>query len=1184
MHIKDLFTKNLFRPINGVVKADQQDEAVVWQELDEYVVTRELDKHFRKFFEAYLALIDNPRDKAITDCMGVWVSGFFGSGKSHFIKILSYLLKNKPARNPANSEKRNPVDFFDTKINDSMLLADIKRAVGFSTDVILFNIDSKADSKEGRDAILSVFIRVFNEMQGFSGDAPHIAGMERYLQGKELLNDFHSNFKNISGDEWTKERDAYLLKRDEVIKALSKTLNMSDNSAAKWFDEADNKFKLNIEGFAKLVKDYLDSKGPDYRIVFLIDEVGQFIGADTHLMLSLQTMIEDLGRICNGRAWVIVTSQEDIDAVLGEIGGTKANDFSKIQGRFNTRISLSSANTDEVIQSRLLEKTGDAQRALQDLYQEKGEILKNQISFTQGATLKNYKDKDDFVKNYPFAPYQFLLLQKVFESIRKAGATGKHLAMGERSMLDAFQAASKNIADKSIGAMVPLYEFYPAIESFLDTIVKRTIDQAKDNPGLEPFDGQLLRTLFLIRYVDVIKPNIDNLVTLSIDEVDADRFSIKRRIEESLQRLEKETLVSRNGDLYFFVTNEERDIRRRIKGVEIAGSDETKLLSEIIFDEVLKGDNKHKYLANRKDYSFNRFCDGQVFGRVDSDLTVEVITPLNDDFSSYNPAKCIGQSASDAGRALIKLSDNAELGKELRTFLQSNKFIRIENTDTAPAETKSVLQKIAEENRERKNRLVVLLNTLMVEADYYALGQSLQQTSTSSRAAIGSAVNYLIQNIYTKLGYLNVLQEEHQKEIRAVLLSDEIGQGALTLDGTEGNAQALKEVKQFIDLSVGQSHRIPIDELVKRFSGRPYGWSEWEIILLIARLFMAGEIKLMTEGAAIQPREAIEPLTKSVKWKMVTILKRKTVGAQELTASRKLGQDLFGQIGSDTEDKLYIFLRENLIDWDRRLSGYKTLADTGSYPGKKEINSGCTLLEKLLSIRDSYEFFQAFNQAKDDIKDLCDDMHELDDFYTNQRTIWERLKKAMEGVFRLNRQELGKDDTARQSLVKMDQILSAPKPYGMLKEVDTLIASVKKVNDVLVEKRREYAMEEVDKFISQISQALGEYKATPDLRNKALKPIQDIKKQLQQEESIPGMFYQQNMAKEQLETAIELIENEAGKKPKAGTAPKPVKFIKPAIIAPKNYIETEEDIEEFLKALKQELLEALKKNSRIRIQ
>ena len=117
---------------------------------------------------------------------------------------------------------------------------------------------------------------------------------------------------------------------------------------------------------------------------------------------------------------------------------------------------------------------------------------------------------------------------------------------------------------------MPLYDFYPSIESFLDTAVKKTIDQAEDNASLEPFDIQLLQVLFLIRYVEEIKGNVDNLVTLCIDEIDADRLALRRKIEESLGRLEKETLISRNGDIYFFLTNEERDINREIKTVDLS--------------------------------------------------------------------------------------------------------------------------------------------------------------------------------------------------------------------------------------------------------------------------------------------------------------------------------------------------------------------------------------------------------------------------------------------------------------------------------------------------------------------------------------------------------------------------------------------------------------------------------------
>ena len=354
MRIQNLFQKDIFRPINGVVKADQLDESSVWQELEEFVVTKELDQHLRRFFSGYCEAMDKTGDPDVAGRIGVWVSGFFGSGKSHFLKVLSYLLNN--ANHTHDGQTRRAVEFFDPKIKDAMLLGDIKRAIGSHTDVILFNIDSKADNRAGRDAILAVFLKVLNELAGYSSDHPHIAHMERYLEGKSRLGVFHDAYRTQTGNRWTDERDAYAFNRDEVIKALAHTLGQSEQSCEKWIDGAEDNFALTIENFCKWVQDYLDSRGEEHRIVFLIDEVGQFIGSDPRLMLNLQTITEELGTVCMGRAWVVVTSQEDIDAVLGEMQGTRANDFSKIQGRFRTRLSLSSANVDEVIQARLLAK------------------------------------------------------------------------------------------------------------------------------------------------------------------------------------------------------------------------------------------------------------------------------------------------------------------------------------------------------------------------------------------------------------------------------------------------------------------------------------------------------------------------------------------------------------------------------------------------------------------------------------------------------------------------------------------------------------------------------------------------------------------------------------------------------------------------------------------------------------
>lgn len=290
MKIGDLFTKPINRPINGVIKADQKDAESVWQELDEYVVTKQLTEYFRRFFDAYLAAADNPNDPVLAARMGVWVSGFFGSGKSHFIKILSYLLENLEATNPATGEKKRAAAFFDEhKIKDSMLLADIQRAVRGSADVVLFNIDAKADSKDERDVILQVFLRVFNEKLGFSADAPHIAHMERYLVEKGAYDAFRAAFAESNGSTWEAERDAVDFLRDDVVRALSVALKQSEESAGQWFDRSRDEYRINIESFAKLVNAYLETRPAGHRIIFLVDEVGQFIGDNTKLMLNLQT-------------------------------------------------------------------------------------------------------------------------------------------------------------------------------------------------------------------------------------------------------------------------------------------------------------------------------------------------------------------------------------------------------------------------------------------------------------------------------------------------------------------------------------------------------------------------------------------------------------------------------------------------------------------------------------------------------------------------------------------------------------------------------------------------------------------------------------------------------------------------------------------------------------------------------
>jgi len=161
MQLDSLFQKSIDRQIEGVIKAD--DVASLKTEVDEYILTNEIATRMDEFLHAY---------NNYEDANGAWISGFFGSGKSHLLKMLALLLENREIDG-------KPVlqSFLDKCGDDAMLAADLKTAAAIPSRSILFNIDQKSDiiSKEQIDALLSVFVKVFDEMCGYYGKQGHIA-------------------------------------------------------------------------------------------------------------------------------------------------------------------------------------------------------------------------------------------------------------------------------------------------------------------------------------------------------------------------------------------------------------------------------------------------------------------------------------------------------------------------------------------------------------------------------------------------------------------------------------------------------------------------------------------------------------------------------------------------------------------------------------------------------------------------------------------------------------------------------------------------------------------------------------------------------------------------------------------------------------------------------------------------
>ena len=1120
MQLKDLFNKELDRPINGVVKADQLDEQIVWSELDEYVVTRELDRHLRRFFESYLPGIANPDDPAVAGKIGIWVSGYFGSGKSHFIKILSYLLGNQKAVN--KGETRAAIEFFKSKITDSLLFSDIHAAVNRDTDVILFNIDSRADTEDKEDAILKVFLRVFNERLGYSADHPHIAHLERELDERGQYQAFKDKFFEVKGDHWEDERDAYGFCRDEMAIAWSHATGQSEASSIQSMENLESMFTLDIANFAKWVREYLDRCG-DKRILFLVDEVGQFIGSNTQMMLKLQTITENLGTACGGRAWVIVTSQEDIDAVLGDLSAKKGQDFSKIQGRFHTRISLSSSNTSEVIQARLLEKSPTAKDELAALYARKGDILKNQLAFDSNTTveLNSFEDNVQFIDHYPFVPYQYLLVQKVFEAIRKVGATGKHLSRGERSLLDAFQNAARQFMQESVGVLIPFHAFYPAIESFLDTNVKRIFEQAAEKKTLEPYDVCILKTLFLIRYVDILKSTLDNLVTLSIEEIDTDKVALKSRIEASLNRLENQLLITRNGDEYVFLTDDEKAIEQEIKHTQVESTEENRQLAKLVFDEVLGGKRQYRYPVNKQDYPLSRFCNGHpIDGSLQTDLVLKVISPLDANYDTYHEQACKAMSSEGQGCVLLRLPSDKRLWDEFDTWLKTEKFLS--GIRGQRPEQEKLLAEKAMENTSRRKRLSLAFEDLVKQAPCYALGSELNVKAANVVSIIDECFAYVIENSFQKLNLLKNSGNAPLQELKAVVTADDLAQLNLGLGEQDPNAGAKQEIALFLDVADSANKPVYLKDMLERFTGRPFGWNRDEVILQLAYLVLQGKVALSTPAGDLPLKRSYEQFTSVRSFATLRLRRVRQHSELQISKAAKLAKEIFNKPFDVSEKELAKKLLEELNSWQALLRDFTQKANLSDCPGKTVLEQGTRLVATLLEQQNnSFSLIEQLQSHSNDLQDFAEDFEEVEEFFTRQFETWQQLKRAIGEQFAANRHALEQDTEAANAFNELELIVKAAAPYAKLRTVATHIDTLKRVNQRLIETRRYAAVVCIENVkqscVSLLAGLPGE------LCNRALHPFEDLKQKVAQSHSLHEMLSFEKQADELEDDVIDII-------------------------------------------------------------
>jgi len=886
MTLKTIFNKPVDRPIEGVIKAD--DEASLRLEIEEYVLTNEVEKRLESFLAAY-----NNYEVA----NGVWVSGFFGSGKSHLLKMLALVLENRQI------DGESALDLFLPKCGDNEILrADLKRAVGIPSKSILFNIDQKADviSKTQVDALLAVFVKVFDEMCGYYGKQGHIAQFERDLDSRDLYKQFKTAYETLAGRTWKEGREQALLESNNIAQAYAQVTDGKKSDAMGILDKYRSQYSVSIEDFAEQVHAFIERQSPDFRLNFFVDEVGQYIAENIKLMTNLQTIAESLATKCRGRAWIVVTAQEDMGTVVGEMGKQQGNDFSKIQARFANRMKLTSADVAEVIQKRLLQKNEAGVRLLDHVYHEQVNNFKTLFDFADGSqTYRNFQDRDHFIHSYPFIPYQFALFQSAITNLSQHNAfEGKHSSVGERSMLGVFQQVAIQIGNHDIGGLATFDLMFEGIRTALKSNIQRAIIQAENHLD-NPFAVRLLKALFLVKYVKEFKATLRNLCVLMLDGFNQDLPELRNRVGEALNLLEQQTYIQRNGDLYAYLTDEEKDVEQEIKNTEVEAADVAAELEKIVFDHCIK-QRKIRYNAagskNGQDYPYSRKLDDRLYGR-EYELAIHVISPFHEN-AGNDPLLRMQSMGRD--ELLVLMSPDEQLVRDLLMYKRTEKYIRQNISMTQQEAIKRILADKGYQNRERySGALQLRVQNLLGHAKLFVAGSDVEVGSRDAQSRIVSGFHELIGRAYPNLRMLRGIN--YSENDIAKRLQD--SQAGLFGNDITSLAESEQEMLAFIQSNNRGGIRTTLKNLLERFERKPYGWYYAAILCILANLCARGKVEVRSDGNLLE-EDALERALRNTRGQGNVVLEPQVeFTASQVRALKEFYEDFFDTPPGSSEAK-----------------------------------------------------------------------------------------------------------------------------------------------------------------------------------------------------------------------------------------------------------------------------------------
>lgn len=833
MKIKELLKINLDEEINTVVDLDTNPtDAALKEGLDSFVLTSSLGKHLYDFLEEY---------NGGSMQSGVWLSGFYGSGKSYFAQTIGLLLQNKTIFGTPMRDR------FSVKLdglsNEDLLRSELGTLSRFNNIVVSFDA-SKHNNVNGLPyMIFSSFLRKLGMTDTWHG----IIEYDIFLEGRRQ--EFLDAVKSITGKEWSE----VIKSNTEMIKAFKPAL-LAMGYTAEQYDElkAMANTTKNEYDAARLQQDlsrYLN-ENPDTRIVFFIDEVSEAITQKKIRLDDLEGVAEALAAL-GRKVWTIAIAQQRLDDVI-KAENVQLNSLTKVRDRFRTKIAIEADEVDTIIRHRLLDKEDSSRAILRDYFSENNGIIAD-VTNIGVPSLKKTEDVNTYIDYYPFYMHQFKLLQYFLFGSSELTQT----RVGNRGMIiSAFDVLKKEVKNEvadhyHVNATQLCNQADDRVEEALSNRYRQAED-ALQNEHFEYISGKkLLQTIHFLAKSEVTHTTADNIAKSYLNQPEK-YHDILADVKKALAILKQHRIVNVTGEQYRITNEAEQRLLDDMRRFDVQSWE---MVQDV--NNVMKKRDIVKWASLLTVNGMNvRFkvatTDGEIYANgeennlsvIFSDL---LATPGCEDASFVDGIR--QDTADTKGRMTIipSVKYRNEI-KELATELRRLKYIgeRTNLTD----EEKSIVKRICSERDAKDERFIQLIEKSFLEGVAVYCFNRFVLTPDTFRQIVQEQQKKMFENIFTKR-----LNAE---------LSDSLAPGVFTRSASQlHNYFGPSDDFKFFDTSgtfIGTNLSVVTEilavastfisgkDLESKLAGAPTGYTLGTIMTTLAALFRGDKVIVKFNG------------------------------------------------------------------------------------------------------------------------------------------------------------------------------------------------------------------------------------------------------------------------------------------------------------------------------------------------